>query len=82
MAPPATAVISRSLTADTEISGMVFPKETRVMLDIYELHHNPKVWSNPEKFDPDRFLPGGEAEQLASSGAGMSWIPFSNGARQ
>ncbi|ORY96310.1 cytochrome P450 [Syncephalastrum racemosum] len=82
IAPPATGVISRGLTTDSEISGMVFPKGTRVMLDIYELHHNPRIWSNPEKFDPDRFLPGGEAEQLASNGSSMAWVPFSNGARQ
>ncbi|ORY96311.1 cytochrome P450 [Syncephalastrum racemosum] len=82
IAPPATGVLARGLTADTEMAGMVFPKGTRVMLNIYELHHNPRVWANPEKFDPDRFLPGGEGERLASNGAGMAWVPFSNGGRQ
>jgi cytochrome P450 len=82
IAPPATGVLARGLTADAEIAGMVFPKGTRVMLNIYELHHNPHVWSNPETFDPDRFLPGGEAEKLALNGAAMAWVPFSNGGRQ
>lgn len=35
---------------------------------------------DPETFRPERFEPGGEAENLA--GLGMSWLPFSNGQRQ
>ena len=48
-----------------------------MQLDIYQLHHNPTVWNNPEKFDPERFAPGGEAEHN-----GLGWMPFSQGSRQ
>lgn len=77
---PAISVVARYAAEDTELGGVFIPKGTRMVLDIYGLHHNPKVWKDPSKFDPDRFLPGGEAEQLARQG--MAWIPFSNGARQ
>lgn len=73
-------MIARYAAQDTELGGVFIPKGARMVLDIYGLHHNPKVWRDPLKFDPDRFLPGGEAEQLA--GQGMAWIPFGNGARQ
>ncbi|KAI8146538.1 cytochrome P450 [Fennellomyces sp. T-0311] len=76
--PPAVSTVARLATRDTELSGVFIPKGTKVTLDLYELHHNPTVWKNPDVFDPERFAPGGEAEQID----GMPWIPFSNGARQ
>ncbi|KAI7881134.1 cytochrome P450 [Lichtheimia hyalospora FSU 10163] len=78
--PPITTVMSRETREDTELQGQFIPKGTRMSLDIYDLHHNPTVWNDPDTFKPQRFEPGGEAERLA--GSGMTWIPFSNGQRQ
>jgi cytochrome P450 len=39
---------------------------------------NPKLWANPDSFIPERFEKGGEQE----GHVGLTWIPFSNGARQ
>lgn len=80
MSPPAASLVSRVTKEDTEIAGTFIPKGTRTTIDIYNLHHNPTVWKEPEIFRPERFAPGGEAEEHA--GLGMSWLPFSNGARQ
>lgn len=80
MSPPAASLVSRVTKEDTEIAGTFIPKGTRTTIDIYNLHHNPTVWKDPEIFRPERFAPGGEAEEHA--GLGMSWLPFSNGARQ
>ncbi|ORY96302.1 cytochrome P450 [Syncephalastrum racemosum] len=82
IAPPATSILVRHLTEEMDIGGTVYPRQTRVVFDIHEMHHNPKYWSDPDVFKPDRFLPGGEAEQLAAKGDSMAWNPFSNGARQ
>ncbi|KAI8146548.1 cytochrome P450 [Fennellomyces sp. T-0311] len=76
--PPIVSTIARVATSDTELAGVFIPKGTRVGLDIYELHRNPQVWKNPDTFDPERFAPGGEAEQIG----GMPWAPFSSGTRQ
>uniref|UniRef100_A0A8C9PL01 Uncharacterized protein n=1 Tax=Spermophilus dauricus TaxID=99837 RepID=A0A8C9PL01_SPEDA len=51
-----------------------FPYCFMVTLSIYGLHHNPKVWPNPEVFDPSRFAPG-------SSRHSHSFLPFSGGSR-
>ncbi|OAD75061.1 CYP509 protein, partial [Phycomyces blakesleeanus NRRL 1555(-)] len=80
MNSPAVSAITRISTEDTELDGVFIPKGALVVPDIYALHHNPTIWHNPEEFNPERFVPGGEAERL--SGAGMCWIPFGSGARQ
>ncbi|KAI8146009.1 cytochrome P-450 cyp509A1, partial [Fennellomyces sp. T-0311] len=74
---PAITVVLREAAEDTDLSGVFIPKGTRLQLDIYQLHHNPAVWKDPEAFDPERFAPGGEAEH-----GGLTWLPFSSGARQ
>ncbi|KAI7886186.1 cytochrome P450 [Lichtheimia hyalospora FSU 10163] len=78
--PPGTQIIAREAQEDTELAGMFIPKGKLVAVDLYELQHSPDVWKDPEMFRPERFAPGGEAEQMA--GMGLTWIPFSNGAHQ
>ncbi|KAF7728619.1 cytochrome P450-dit2 [Apophysomyces ossiformis] len=77
---PAGEVFPRKTTKDIDLEGTVIPKGTLVTVDIYNLHRNPRVWQNPEEFNPERFAPGNEADSKA--GSGMSWIPFSSGGRQ
>ncbi|KAI8144471.1 cytochrome P-450 cyp509A1, partial [Fennellomyces sp. T-0311] len=77
---PIASIVGRKAAQDTELSGVFIPKGTRVVCNLYEVHHNPTVWNDPEEFEPERFAPGGEADQLAKTG--LAWIPFSNGARQ
>ncbi|KAI9495418.1 cytochrome P450 [Zychaea mexicana] len=78
--PPAVTTIARIATEDTELSGVFIPKGTRVAVDVFELQRNPQVWKNPDVFDPERFAPGGEAEELSKTG--LPWVPFSSGSRQ
>ncbi|XP_032707033.1 cytochrome P450 4A11-like [Lontra canadensis] len=54
--------------------GRSLPKGFLVTLSFYALHHNPKVWPNPEMFDPSRFAPG-------SSRHSHAFLPFSGGSR-
>ncbi|XP_077005871.1 cytochrome P450 4A11 [Tamandua tetradactyla] len=54
--------------------GRSLPKGILVTLAIYTLHHNPKVWPNPEEFDPFRFAPGSDRHSHA-------FLPFSGGSR-
>ncbi|CAO3627023.1 unnamed protein product [Cunninghamella blakesleeana] len=76
---PATQVTPRVVAKDTEISGVFIPKGSYITVDIYDLHHNPKIWKDPEVFNPDRFVEGGEAETNERSGLG--WAPFASGSR-
>ncbi|KAG0165321.1 cytochrome P450-dit2 [Apophysomyces sp. BC1034] len=75
---PTIEIFPRRIQKDMDICGTFIPKGTLVSVDVHNMHHSPHVWQNPEKFDPERFAPGGEAEEKN----GMAWIPFSNGGRQ
>ncbi|BBN20289.1 hypothetical protein Mp_8g17950 [Marchantia polymorpha subsp. ruderalis] len=43
-------------TEATKVSGYDIPANTQVMLNYYAINRDAKVWKNPLKFDPSRFL--------------------------
>ncbi|KAK5646123.1 hypothetical protein RI129_004587 [Pyrocoelia pectoralis] len=74
---PSVPSITRKTDYDIVTStGYLIPKDTIVIIHIYALHHNPKFYPNPEKFDPDRFLP-----ENTKGRHPFSYIPFSAGPR-
>jgi cytochrome P450 len=68
--------LDRVTTKETQIQDLVVPAGTVVTLHIYAIHHDPKNWPDPERFDPERFRDGDE--ELRKSGR---WIPFGGGPR-
>ncbi len=54
--PPAWT-IERTPYEDDEIGGYVVPAGSVVVTAPYFVHHNPRVWDNPEGFDPERMAP-------------------------
>ncbi|XP_017884325.1 cytochrome P450 6a2-like [Ceratina calcarata] len=49
---------------------------TEIVIPIYGLHEDPRYWSDPETFDPDRF--SGERKHEIKK---MTFLPFSEGPR-
>ncbi|XP_046358299.1 ultra-long-chain fatty acid omega-hydroxylase-like [Haliotis rufescens] len=68
--------VSRKLENPMNIDGKVFPVGTLVSLGIWNIHHNPEVWEDPDVYDPDRFLP----ENIQKKDT-YAYIPFSAGPR-
>lgn len=56
--------------------GNIIPKGTIAVVIIYDLHRDPRLWTEPNKYDPDRFLPERSANRHP-----YSYIPFSAGPR-
>ncbi len=74
--PPAWMVGRRTVEDDT-IEGYPIPAGSMLMLSPYVLHHHTAYWGEPEKFDPERFLP-----ERSQDRAKYAYIPFIAGPRQ
>lgn len=73
---PPIWVIERVATVADEYGEWRIPKGAWVGLNIHSLHRNPRYWQEPERFDPDRFLP-----ERSASRPKDAFIPFAVGPR-
>jgi cytochrome P450 len=73
--PPAW-IIERQALAEDHFGKWRIPKGTIVATSPYVLHRNPALWSDPLRFDPDRFAPGKLEER-----AKLAYMPFGAGPR-
>jgi cytochrome P450 len=73
--PPAY-ILARTSIEDVFIDGYKIRKGVAVIIPPYIIHRNPEVFPEPEKFDPDRFLPEREAN-IPKYG----YLPFAAGPR-
>ncbi|GLT58099.1 hypothetical protein SLA2020_310210 [Shorea laevis] len=64
---------------DCTVSGYHIPAGTRLFINIYKIHHDPKVWSDPYEFQPQRFLTS--HKNVDVRGQNFELIPFSSGRR-
>ena len=48
--------VPRTTTAEMTVDGYILPKGTTVAANLYSIHRDPRWWTNPETFDPTRFL--------------------------
>jgi cytochrome P450 len=54
--PPVTFFVTREAEKDFKYKDITIPAGCDVICSVHELHHDPKLWEEPEKFDPERFL--------------------------
>ncbi|KAK2585109.1 hypothetical protein KPH14_008620 [Odynerus spinipes] len=75
--PPVPA-IARTLSEDVQLvtNNYVLPKGCTVIIPPYKVHRLPEYYPDPEKFDPDNFLPERMQERHY-----YSFVPFSAGPR-
>jgi cytochrome P450 len=75
---PAAHGVGRSTERDQMLGGYRIPAGVWVEVSIWGVHHSPRTWSEPERFDPTRFdLADGEP----AGGHRYAYLPFGAGAR-
>ncbi len=74
---PPSWIISRAPIRDDEIGGFRIPAGATVFLSQYVTHRHPKLWDDPDRFDPERF-----ALARAADRPRFAYFPFSGGPRQ
>jgi len=73
---PPIHVANRRAARDIEFAGRRIPAGTRVLLSIFLTQRHPRDWSQPERFDPERFN-----SDTAAPPAPFSYLPFGGGPR-
>ncbi|XP_047458137.1 steroid 17-alpha-hydroxylase/17,20 lyase [Mugil cephalus] len=76
--PVAPLFIPHVAVSDTSIGDFSVRKGTRVIINLWSLHHDEKEWKNPELFDPGRFL---DSEATGLTIPSSSYLPFGAGIR-
>jgi cytochrome P450 family 77 subfamily A len=64
----------------SKLAGYDIPVDANLDIFFPTISEDPKLWNNPNEFDPDRFLTGGENADITGS-AGIRMIPFGAGRR-
>ena len=71
--PPAY-IVERRTTRDMEFGGYVVPAGKTILLSPYAMHHDSRYYPDPERFDPDRWLPAESAKRPR-----YAYFPFGAG---
>ncbi|KAK9066712.1 hypothetical protein SSX86_014035 [Deinandra increscens subsp. villosa] len=77
--PPGPLSIPHESTEDCVVSGYIIPKGTRLFVNLWKMHRDPNVWSDPYEFQPERFLTSHKDIDL--KGNNFELLPFSSGRR-
>jgi len=73
--PPAPGLARRSVEPD-EIQGRPVPAKAILMPSQWLIHRHPAYWDDPDRFRPERFLPGHAPERPK-----FAYFPFGGGPR-
>ncbi|MGH7111404.1 MAG: cytochrome P450 [Stellaceae bacterium] len=72
--PPAFAIARVARAAD-EAGGIAVAKDAVALISPWVLHRHRRLWDDPERFDPGRFLPGAPPPER------FHYMPFGAGPR-
>ncbi|TDG48280.1 hypothetical protein AWZ03_005235 [Drosophila navojoa] len=74
---PSVPIMSRKTLKETELAnGLILPPGAQIVMHIFDVHRNPKYWSSPEEFQPERFFPENSRDRHT-----YAYVPFSAGQR-
>jgi cytochrome P450 len=68
--------LTRRSLGEDRIGGFTLPAGTDILVSPYLVHRHPAYWPEPERFDPDRFLP-----EPSAGRSRFAYLPFGLGPR-
>ncbi|NUU21200.1 MAG: cytochrome P450 [Streptomycetaceae bacterium] len=71
----AIPVLMRRAIHEVELGGVRIPAGTELAFSPYALHRDPRLYTDPDRFDPERWADAGRRTRA-------EFIPFSTGARK
>ncbi|XP_048429993.1 dimethylnonatriene synthase-like [Pyrus x bretschneideri] len=78
--PPGPITGLREAMEDCHLGGYFIPKGTRLLVNIWKLQRDPRMWTNPCEFQPERFMTT-HADVDFKGQSNFEYIPFSAGRR-
>ncbi|CAN5777244.1 cytochrome P450 [soil metagenome] len=73
---PPVYMFGRDSRGDVTLAGYELPERSNALISPWGVHHSARFWPDPERFDPDRFLPANEAKRHR-----YAYLPFGAGTR-
>ncbi|KAL3628570.1 hypothetical protein CASFOL_027616 [Castilleja foliolosa] len=74
--PPVSILMPHLSSEECTVGSYTIPAGTVLLVNIWEIHHNPEIWGDPEIFRPERF------ESLeGKKDLGFRFFPFGSGRR-
>ncbi|GMN35000.1 hypothetical protein TIFTF001_005027 [Ficus carica] len=73
---PVGALIPHESSKECTIGGFHIPRGTMLLVNLWAIQHDPKIWDEPTKFKPERFKELGDGMRV-----GFKLLPFGTGRR-
>ncbi|PSR94944.1 Cytochrome P450 82C4 like [Actinidia chinensis var. chinensis] len=77
--PPAPLSGPREAIEDCRVGGYDIKKGTRLIVNLWKLQRDSRIWDDPNEFKPERFL--SDHANVGFRGQQFEYIPFSSGRR-
>ncbi|KAL3654965.1 hypothetical protein CASFOL_000751 [Castilleja foliolosa] len=75
--PSGPFLVPHKAVDNVEIQGYTIPKDAQILVNVWAIGRDSKIWSNPESFQPERFLDS----KLDYRGQHFELITFGSGRR-
>ena len=75
--PPVVTFTIREVDREIAVGSYTIPKGVSIFVPVWQIHHDPTLWPDPDRFDPGRFTAAARKEHHP-----MAWIPFGAGPRK